>query len=162
MSRLDSFIRRVVAQRDCLNAAAQLVGSQPGVLLEVGLGNGRTYDHLRSLFPDRAIYVFDRAVVAHPDCIPPAEMLRLGDFRETLPRFLAEGPRAILVHADIGSGDKGASLALAQELAPTLAALILPGGCLVADQPMDAAGLAPLPPPEGAPPGRYYLYRRVG
>lgn len=162
MSRLDGFIRRMMAQRECLNAAARLVGDRPGAVLEVGLGNGRTYDHLRKLFPGRAIYVFDRAVLAHPDCIPPADMVRLGDFRETLPRFRAEGHPAVLVHADIGSGDKAASLALARDLAPTLHALMAPGACLVADQPMDAAGLEPLPLPEGAPADRYYIYRRAG
>lgn len=162
MSRLDGFIRRMMAQRDCLNAAARLVGDRPGAVLEIGLGNGRTYDHLRRLFPDRAIYVFDRAVVAHPDCIPPADMARLGDFRETLPRFLVEGRPAILVHADIGSGDKVASLKLARDLAPTLRGLMAPGACLVADQPMDEAGLEPQPLPEGAPADRYYIYRRAG
>ena len=73
MSRLDSFIRRVTAQRDCLNAAAVLVRDLPGPVLEFGLGNGRTYDHLRSLLPDRQIFVFERQVAAHPDCIPPDE-----------------------------------------------------------------------------------------
>ena len=32
----------------------------PGHVLEVGLGKGRTYDRLRTLFPQRAIYAFDR------------------------------------------------------------------------------------------------------
>ena len=89
MSRLDSFIRRLEAQRACLNRAAELIRGVDGPILELGLGNGRTYDHLRALFPGRAIYVFDRAVLAHPDCIPPADMIRLGDFRETLPKFRA-------------------------------------------------------------------------
>ena len=55
MSRLDSFIRRLVAQRACLDHAAQLIGGLDGAVLELGLGNGRTYDHLRSLFPGREI-----------------------------------------------------------------------------------------------------------
>ena len=62
MSRLDSFIRRVSAQRDCLNAAADLIRDVPGPVLEFGLGNGRTYDHLRSLLPERTIFVFERQV----------------------------------------------------------------------------------------------------
>ena len=162
MSRLDGFIRRLEAQRDCLNAVARLVGDRPGPVLEVGLGNGRTYDHLRALFPGRAIYVFDRAVLAHPDCIPPADMIRLGDFRETLPKFRAEGARAVLIHADIGNGDKAASLALARDLAPTLAALLVPGGYLVTDQPMEEARLERQPLPAGAAEGRYHFYRAAG
>jgi len=162
MSRLDAFIRRMKAQRDCLNAVGRLVGDKPGAVLEVGLGNGRTYDHLRSLFPARAIYVFDREVAAHPDCIPPAEMTRLGDFRETLPKFVAEGRRAILIHADIGSGNKEASLKLGRDLAPTLATLLLPGGYLAADQPMDVPALERLPLPDEKADGRYHFYRARG
>ena len=71
MSRLDSFIARMQAQRDCLNSLKPLIDALPGPILEVGLGNGRTYDHLRQLFPGRDIYVFERKVAAHPECIPP-------------------------------------------------------------------------------------------
>ena len=85
MSRLDSFIRRLEAQRACLNLAAGLIEQVEGAVLEIGLGNGRTYDHLRELFPGRDIYVCERQVAAHPDCIPPADRLLLGDIRETLP-----------------------------------------------------------------------------
>ena len=53
MSRLDSFIRRLEAQRACLNRAADTIRGIDGIVLELGLGNGRTYDHLRALFPDR-------------------------------------------------------------------------------------------------------------
>jgi hypothetical protein len=101
-------------------------------------------------------------VLAHPDCIPPADLVRLGDFRETLPKFLADGQRAILIHADIGNGDKESSLALARDLAPTLAALLAPGGYLATDQPMDAAKLERQPLPAGAPEGRYHFYRAAG
>ncbi|MBM3542582.1 MAG: hypothetical protein FJX51_11085, partial [Alphaproteobacteria bacterium] len=68
MSRLDSFIRRLQAQRACLDHAAMLVRDLPGPVLEFGLGNGRTYDHLRETFPGREIFAFDRQVAAHPDC----------------------------------------------------------------------------------------------
>ena len=74
MSRLDSAIRRLQAQRDLLNQAAQDIGSMEGVVLELGLGNGRTYDHMRAILPDREIYVFEREVRAHPDCIPDWSM----------------------------------------------------------------------------------------
>ena len=48
MSRLDSFIARMQAQRDCLNYLKPVIAAVPGPILEVGLGNGRTYDHLRT------------------------------------------------------------------------------------------------------------------
>jgi hypothetical protein len=160
MSRLDSFIRRLTAQRACLDHAVHLVADLPGPVLEVGLGNGRTYDHLRERLPDREIFVFDRQVAAHPDCIPPADYLLLGDFRETLkwvrPRL---GNGAALVHADIGSGDEAANARLAAELAPLLVALLIRRGILLSDQAMAAAGLTELPPPADVKPGRYFLYR---
>jgi hypothetical protein len=85
MSRLDSAIRRLQAQRACLDHVCGLIADLPGPVLEVGLGNGRTYDHLRQSLPGRPIYAFDRQVAAHPDCVPAAPFLLLGDFRDTLP-----------------------------------------------------------------------------
>ena len=73
MSRLDSFIRRLKAQRACLTHAAQAIGNDEGTVLELGLGNGRTYDHLRECLPERDIFVFEREVRAHPDCIPDTD-----------------------------------------------------------------------------------------
>ena len=58
MSRLDSVIRRLCAQRDCLEAALETISGRPGHILEFGLGNGRTFDHLRQLAGDREIFVF--------------------------------------------------------------------------------------------------------
>ena len=57
--------------------------------------------------------MFERAPAAHPDCTPPAGRLIVGDFLDTLPGVRLPAPAA-LVHADIGTGDKAASLALAQ------------------------------------------------
>ena len=60
MSRLDSMIGRLMAQRACLDWVASAIGGLPGPVLEIGLGNGRTYDHLRGRLPQREIHVFDR------------------------------------------------------------------------------------------------------
>ncbi len=161
MSRLDAFIRRMQAQRACIDAVAARLHGQGGPILELGLGNGRTYDHLRSCFPDRAIFVFDREVAAHPDCIPPARLLRLGDFRSSVPAYLAEGqPGAAFIHADIGSSDKQASIRLAADLAPTLYRILAPRGYLACDQPIDLETLEQLPLPDGLDDGRYHFYRR--
>ena len=159
MSRLDSFIRRLQAQRACLNHAAALVHDLDGAVLELGLGNGRTYDHLRTLFPDRDIYVCERRVAAHPDCIPAPERLFIGDMRETLRGAAAclEG-RVALVHLDPGSGEAAASRALAAELAPLIPPLLRPGAVLVSEPAIDSPLMAALPLPEGVAPGRYHLY----
>ncbi len=162
MSRLDSFIRRLQAQRACLDHAAELIGEVDGVVLELGLGNGRTYDHLRTLFPGREIYVCERQVAAHPDCVPPAERLILGDMRDTLPAAGARlGGRVALAHLDAGSGDAEANCALAAALTPLLLPLLQKGAVLVSDPTIENPGLAALPLPDGVRPGRYHLYRRI-
>jgi hypothetical protein len=162
VSRLDSFIRRLKAQRACLDLAAGLVRGLDGEILELGLGNGRTYDHLRQLFPDRKIYVCERRVAAHPDCIPPAELLLLGDMRDTLQcaRKLL-GDRIALAHFDPGTGDFATSRELAAELAPLILPLLRPGGILASEPAIAAAELKPIPLPQSVLPGRYQLYRRV-
>ena len=71
-SRLDSAIARLTTLRLCLDWAAGEAAQRPGPVMEFGLGNGRSYDHLRKRLPGRDIYVFDRHVAAHPACVPPA------------------------------------------------------------------------------------------
>ena len=160
MSRLDSFIRRLQAQRACLDLAAHLIRELDGDVLELGLGNGRTYDHLRHLFPDRKIYVCERRVAAHPDCVPPAELLLLGDMRDTLQtaRQLL-GRRVALAHLDPSTGDGPASLALAIELAPLIMPLLRSGAMLVSEPAIARDELRPVTLPESVAPGRYNLYR---
>jgi S-adenosylmethionine-dependent methyltransferase len=162
VSRLDSFIRRLEAQRACLNRAADLVRGLDGIVLELGLGNGRTYDHLRELFPSHDIYVCERRVAAHPDCIPPADRLLLGDLRKTLPQARAWlEDRVALAHLDAGTGDAAGNKALATELLPLVIPLLCAGGVLASDPAMDCPELQSLPLPKGVAEGRYHLYRRV-
>jgi hypothetical protein len=144
-TRLERFIARVVGQRACIDAAAAATAQLPGSVWEVGLGNGRTFDHLRDRFAGRAIVVFDRQVASHPDCIPPADILRLGDFVDTVPTEARRSAGAVaVIHADVGSGDIDASRSLGRWLAPLFAQALVPGGYLVGDQPMVDALLEPL------------------
>ncbi len=159
MSRLDSVIRRLTAQRDILNhlASAQTLPAT-GAILEVGLGNGRTYHHLRELFPGRRIIAFDRKLGAHASSVPEPGDLVLGEIADTAPAFA--GQDAALVHADIGTGypDKDAqTLTWLPQLAVSLLA---PGGIAMSGLPLDHASLHPLPLPPGIDSDRYYLYRK--
>lgn len=160
MSRLDSFIRRLEAQRACLDFAAEQVAGRPGVVFELGLGNGRTYDHLRDRLPGRAIYVFERKVAAHPDCVPPAGELFEGDIDRTLPAAVARFKGQVcLVHSDIGSGDQAMNAKIAAFLGSTLPPALAPGALILSDQALAIPGATPLPLPAGVKPGRYYLLR---
>jgi hypothetical protein len=160
VSRLDSFIRRLEAQRDCLKLATELIADIPGPVLELGLGNGRTYDHLRGLLPGREIYVFDRRMAAHAGCVPDERHLFLGELATTLPEALARiGGRAALAHCDLGSGDAARDRALALTIAPLLAPLMTRGGIVVGDQDYGLPGWQSLTLPPAVAPGRYFLYR---
>jgi hypothetical protein len=162
MSRLDSFIRRLEAQRACLDFAAQRVAERPGVIFELGLGNGRTFDHLREKLPGRQIIVFDRQVAAHPDCIPIESCLVLGDISETLPRAVERyRGEVVLVHSDVGSGDEANNARIAAYLSKTLPPALAPGALVLSDQELSIAGARALPLPAGVKPGRYFLLELV-
>ncbi|RMD63096.1 MAG: hypothetical protein D6826_05805, partial [Alphaproteobacteria bacterium] len=135
MSRLDLNIVRLKAQRACLDRAAELIRDVPGPVFELGLGNGRSYDHLREILPGRDIFVFDREVAAHPDCIPDAAHLFLGDFHDTLPEALKRfAGRLALIHADIGSADRARDAHLAAFIAGHLPHLLCPGAVVAGDR----------------------------
>jgi hypothetical protein len=163
MSRLESAIRRLSAQRDCIDHAARRIAALPGCVLELGLGNGRTYDHLRTRLPGRPIYVFEREVRAHPDSTPDPEHLFLGDFFDTLPVAAARlGPSAALAHCDFGSGRAEHDAAVAARLAGAVAPLLRPGALVLSDQPMSHPGWTREPLPPTVDDGRYFIFRVNG
>ena len=160
LTRLDRAIRRLQAQRACLDWAAAEIAAVPGLVVELGLGNGRSFDHLRARLPDREIYVFERSVNAHPDTIPAADRLILGNIEETLlqsrQRFAG---RVALLHSDIGTGDDARNARIAAWLGPEILPYLAPGAIVASDQQLAALAdlAAPLPP--GVNEDRYYLYQ---
>ncbi len=160
MSRLDINIRRLEAQRACLNLAAEMIRDLPGPVFELGLGNGRTYDHLRAALPEREIFVFEREVAAHPDCIPDQAHLYRGDFHDTLPAAAERfGGCVALVHADVGSANLERDARLAAFIAGELPGLLAPGAVVAADRDMAFAGAESLGLPRELEPGVYFMYR---
>ena len=157
MSRLDSFIRRVCAQRDVLDHVCGLIAGLPGPVLELGLGNGRTFDHLRERLPGRRIVAFDRVLGAHKSSVPPEEDLVLGEILETAARFTGIG--AALVHADIETNYAEVDAETMRWLPPLAADLLQPGGIVASGLPLQHATLQHLDLPAGVPSGRYFLYR---
>ena len=160
MSRLDSLIKRFIAQRACLNHTATLIADVPGPVFELGLGNGRSYDHLREIFPEREVFAFDRSVSAHPRCIPDADHMIVGDIRETLKYCLPRtGGKAALIHVDLGNGDPTYGMALTAWASPLVASRVLPNGVVVSDAVLDLPDYEPLPLPDDVKPGRIHFYR---
>ncbi|MBX2885881.1 MAG: class I SAM-dependent methyltransferase [Granulosicoccus sp.] len=159
MSRLDSFIRRMTAQRDILNAVLNLsLLPDKGDIFELGLGNGRTFSHLRELFPQRRVIVFDRVMQAHSSSIPEPENLIIGEISELGKQFA--GHDAAMVHADIGSGSDEVDAVTLQWLPDLTASMLASQGIAVCGLPLDHPLLSPLPLPSGIDSNRYFLYRK--
>ena len=156
MSRLDSVIRRLSAQRDCLNLACSHVKS--GAFLDIGLGNGRTYHHLREIAPDREIWVIDRAMKAHPSSAPDSAFFLEGEADAMLKALFDRiGQSLALVHYDLGVGVPAEDGPLRDSLAPLIKRLMPPGALLVANGLFD--GFEALPIPDTVAKGRYYILR---
>lgn len=161
MSRLDVFIDRMVSQRACLDFAIAATADMGGPVFELGLGNGRTYHHMREKIAGRDIYVFERAIASHPDSTPAPEFAILGDVTETLPQALDRfGPNASLIHADLGGHNLQKNDAFARRVSPLIEPLLAPGGLMVSSDRMYFETLSEQPLPEGAVPGRCFIYRR--
>ena len=159
MSRLESFIRRMSAQRDVIDHVCEsLALPATGAILEIGLGNGRTFDHLREKFPERRIVAFDRALGAHASSTPAPENLVLGEIAETARAYAGED--AALVHADIGTGYEDKDAITLTWLPEVVVQALGRGGIAISGLPLDHAGLEPLPLPATVESGRYFLYRR--
>ncbi len=161
MSRLDLFVNRMISQRACLNAAAvQTAMLKKGPVFELGLGNGRTYHHMCEIMPDREIFVFERAIAAHPDSLPPDKYVFLGDVIETLPaawkRF---GSSASLVHADLGTHDAIKSDLFAHRVSPLVEPLLGKGAILISSDKMYFSALREMVLPDDAVPGRCFMYQ---
>lgn len=159
MSRLESMRRRLTAQIDGLNWAAEFIADRPGDVLELGLGNGRTYDHLRENLPDRRIWVIDRQLNPHPSCVPPEEDFLQGEAEDMLTKLADRGERMQLAHYDFGYGVKERDVAEGAKLSPLIGKLMLPGGLVVSQQPL--VGFEQVRGPDTIDPERYLFYKSV-
>jgi len=161
MSRLDVFIDRMVSQRACLDYAIAETAAMDGPVFELGLGNGRTYHHMREKIAGRDIYVFEREIAAHPDSRPEEAFAILGDVMETLPQALERfGPTASLIHADLGGHNLAKNDAFARKVSPLIEPLLARGGLMVSSDRMYFDALEEQPLPAGAVPGRCFVYRK--
>jgi hypothetical protein len=158
MSRLDSFIRRMEAQRAIIAHVCRAIERLKGPVVEFGLGHGRTYDHLRETFPDRRIIVLDFEASERHGPLPPAEDLILGDIRETGPALAGIG--AAFLHSDIGPGGEMTDGETAEWLPRLVPMLLVSGGLVLSDARLQHPELQPLCLPDGIEEGRYYFYRR--
>lgn len=142
-----------------LEEAAKLIAGRAGCVFELGLGSGRTFDHLRQLMPDREIFAFDRSISAHPKCIPDGDHMILGEIRETLGFCAPRIPgKPAFIHIDLGSGDPTQDLITRSWLSPHIAEWSEPGTIVLADRPLEGT-FDELPRPPGCPKSGHTLLR---
>jgi hypothetical protein len=166
MSRLEFHIEQKLAQRDGIDQAAAALAGRVGVVLEIGLGKGRSYSHLVARFPGCEILCFDRRDHTHPGWGPPPGRLVLGELRETL-RAPALGTRlagrVILAHLDLARGDSP-DVALHALVVETIAPWLQPGAWVLSDRPLPLVPdwrLEPVAPiPATAHAHRFHRYVR--
>ncbi len=157
MSRLESMMRRLTAQKLGLEWAVENIKDLTGDALEIGLGNGRSYDHLREISPDRKIWVIDRILQCHPSCVPPEENFLQGEAGDMLARLKVENRQIVIAHYDCGMGIKEKDVAEAAKLSPLIADIMAPNGIIISGQPL--IGITQVDGPEGIAPDRYYFYK---
>ena len=161
MSRLEDFAHRFLTQLAALDRAVELIGPMEGIVVELGLGKGRSFDHLRQRLPRRRIYVFDRELSCEPELAPPSEFRVFGEITTTLPAFCRQhSGQAVLVHSDIGTRHRVKDMPLVEFVAEHLDGLLKRGAVVASDRPMESARwtrLPQLPEMEHFP---YYMYRK--
>ncbi|MCW2237377.1 class I SAM-dependent methyltransferase [Azospirillum canadense] len=134
-STLDRMIDRLTTQRTALGWAAGCVEGTHGMVMEIGLGKGRTYDHLRRLFPPRDILVFDMWARVPSDLRPDEDRLFLGDFRETLPAAAERFRGTVrLAHADIGSAKEEDEDGIRAWIGGLIEPFLAPGALVLSDR----------------------------
>ena len=160
ISRLEKLYFRLEAQNACLAWAFTQIADKPGIVFEIGLGLGRSFDHLRCYLPGREIFAFDRQVDSYPDCTPEQDHLRLGELAETLPeasnRFAG---KVILAHSDVGSFSAEGNAKMSGIVSAYLPGALADGAIILSDLPLSIKNATPLSLPPGAREGRYYIYR---
>lgn len=107
LSRLEKLLFRLESQVAVLREVTRETASRTGVIFELGLGSGRTYDFLRTHLAGREIFVFDRYAECPAEFMPPERHLVLGDIERTLPTMAARyAGQVVLAHSDVGSFDR--------------------------------------------------------
>ncbi len=157
MSRLESMRRRLTAQIDGLNWAIAETAHLDGPMLELGLGNGRTYDHMREYGDGRRILVIDRQLNCHPTCTPPAEDYFEGEADDMLRVMAERGIKVALAHYELGIGIRDQDEVEAERLSPLLVDVMMPGGILVSQQPI--VGIPRIAGPDSVKNERYLFYQ---
>lgn len=163
ITQLEKTYYRLQAQILSLNWAFEQIEKIPGVILEIGLGLGRTYQYIRTHLPEREIIVFERNVHSYDACTPPAGDIITGDIFSTLVsnayRFKNN---TALIHSDLGSFNKAANRKKSALLSQNLSPCLTENAIVLSDLPLDLPDCAALDLPGNARKESYYIYKKTG
>lgn len=161
MTELEWAVIRIRAQIQLLDWAAQdLLHDEAPRVLELGLGNGRTYDHLRQRLPKARIDVFDREMKGKLSSRPPDDHFFEGELDETLASYVPKGETA-LIHADLGTGDPEHETKIAAMLVDKLPPLARDRCLVISSTELVDDAFAPEPFSDYDRQSRYNAYRIV-
>src|SRR2546430_737964 len=132
ISRLEKLLYRLEAQQACFDWAFKEIGWRTGIVFELGLGLGRSFDHLRRNLPDRDIYVFERKLHSYPDCTPDAAHIFLGELATTLPEAAVSFKgQVVLAHSDVGSFEAEHNAQMSSLVSRALPPALAPGAIVL-------------------------------
>ncbi|MEQ8369403.1 MAG: class I SAM-dependent methyltransferase [Alphaproteobacteria bacterium] len=161
LDAVSRMIARLTSQKAALTAAAERLVGIDGMVLEVGLGKGRTWDLLGHLLPERRRLALDREVHAPAALRPAADQLMLGELSELMPRLARDMPGQVaLAHVDCGGEGRAADAAFDAWLPAALHPLLAAGAVVAQDRPRGHPRWRALPAPAGMTVFPYYLYRK--
>ncbi len=161
VSRLEKTSARLQSQIACLGWVFRQIKDMPGLVFELGLGRGRTYDHMRFHLGNRRILTFDREIVPIEDCRPPDDSIIEGELAQTLPEFAARhAGQVVLSNSDLGSYTKRHNETMTRLINAELPPAIASGGFVLSDLPLDMPGFEEVPLPSGAVEGHYRIFRK--
>jgi hypothetical protein len=164
ITRLEKTLYRLEAQHASLAWAFEQIANKPGAIFELGLGLGRSFNHMRHKLGERAgdIVVFEREVRCYPDCTPDDDQLIVGNLENTLPEAAQKyAGQVVLAHSDVGSMDKGHNAYMSALVSKNLGPALAPGAIIMSDLPLDIEGCSPHPLPDKVRDDSYYLYTKT-
>ena len=160
LTRIERLARRLPVQIRYINYAIDQTKGLDGVILELGLGDGRTLEYIEYRTSSQ-IFVFeiddDKKLINNKE----STKLVKGNFIHTIPKTIQnEKLQVRIVHADIGSTDYMNDLKTLNPLREIADNFVQVGGVVICDRPIlyQKFSLLHCAHEEGWP---YYLWKKV-
>lgn len=160
LTKIEKLARRFPVQIDYIDQAIEETKEIDGVILELGLGGGRTLEYLEKK-SSSPIVVFEKSINSDLKLERQSTQLVEGDFLETIPEILKSQQLTVrMVHADIGTRDYLNDINRFEPLREIFEDIVPSGGIVVCDRPLNFSSFKLLANAHksGWP---YYLWKKV-